>query len=297
MPAGPGRSPWRKRKGRTMSRTRITLVAAAALVLSANGLSGQSWRTVTMSRQLGDEQEVKVDVQYGAGHFTVSPMDGGALYRMRLRYDEELFEPVAEYTSGEIRLGTDNIVRRIRLGRWEMGGEFDLELSTNVVMDLRMEFGAVKAEFDLGGLQLTDLSIATGASQTHIDVSEPNPVEMNIAQFEVGAAEFTARRLGNLNARSIQVDAGVGDISLGLTGRWQRDARLSVDMGLGSLELRLPVGLGVKIVKDTFLASFDSEGLVKRGNAYYSLDYDDADRRLTIDIDAAFGSIDVVWVR
>jgi len=49
-------------------------------------------------------------------------------------------------------------------------------------------------------------------------------------------------------------------------------------------------------MKDTFLTSFDSEGLVKRGNAYYSLDYEDADRRLTIDIDAAFGSITVVWV-
>lgn len=272
-------------------------VTAAALVLSAGGLSGQSWRTVTMSRQLGNERSVEVHVQYGAGRFTVSPMDGGALYRMRLHYDEEIFEPVAEYTPGEIHLGTHNIGRRIRLGRREFDGELDLELSTHVAMDLQMDFGAVKADFDLGGLRLTGLSLSTGASQTHIDVSEPNPVEMDIAQFEVGAAEFTARRLGNLNARFIRVDAGVGDISLDLTGSWQRDARLSVDMGLGSLELRLPEGLGVKIVKDTFLTSFDSEGLVKRGNAYYSLDYEDADRRLTIDIDAAFGSIKVVWVR
>ncbi len=280
-----------------MRRTHMIAVAAVALVLSAGTVSGQSWRTVTMSRQLGSERSVDVYVEYGAGHFTVTPMDGGALYRMRLRYDEEIFEPVAEYTSGEVHLGTDNIGHRIRLGRRQFSGEFDLELSTQVDMDLRMEFGAVKAEFDLGGLRLTDLSLSTGASQTYIDVSEPNLVEMDVARFEVGAAEFTARRLGNLNARSIRVDAGVGDISLGLTGSWQRDARLSVDMGLGSLELRLPEGLGVKIMKDTFLTSFDSEGLVKRGNAYYSLDYEDADRRLTIDIDAAFGSIAVVWVR
>ncbi len=125
-------------------------VAAAALVLSAGGLSGQSWRTVTMSRQLGNERHVEVHVQYGAGHFTVTPMDGGALYRMRLRYDEEIFEPVAEYSSGEIYLGTDNIGRRIRLGRREFSGELDLELSTEVAMDLEMDFGAVKADFVLG---------------------------------------------------------------------------------------------------------------------------------------------------
>ena len=100
----------------------------------------------------------------------------------------------------------------------EISGEFDLELSTEVAMDLQMDFGAVKADFDLGGLRLTDLGLTTGASQTQVDVSEPNPVQMDVAQFEVGAAEFTARRLGNLNARSIRVDAGVGDITLDFTG-------------------------------------------------------------------------------
>ena len=250
-----------------------------------------------MSRQLSGERNVDVHVQYAAGRLTLGPADGDALYRMKLRYDEDTFEPVAEYSAGDIELGTDKVGGRIRIGRREISGELDLELSTQVAMDLRMDFGAVKADFDLGGLRLTDLSLSTGASQTYIDVSEPNREEMDIARLEVGAAEFTARHLGNLNARSIRVDAGVGDISLGLTGEWAQDATVSVDMGLGSLELRLPEGLGVKIIKDTFLTSFDSEGMVKRGKAYYSLDYGDADRQITIDIDAAFGSITVVWVR
>jgi uncharacterized membrane protein YkoI len=37
--------------------------------------------------------------------------------------------------------------------------------------------------------------------------------------------------------------------------------------------------------------------MVKRGDAYYSLDWDDADKKITIDLDAAFGSVKVVWVR
>lgn len=280
-----------------MLERRSILIAAAAIMLAAGSLSAQSWRTVTMSRQVSGERSINVHVEYGAGRFTVRAAEGDALYRMRLRYDEELFEPVAEYRAGEIHLGTDKIGRRIRLNRREISGEFDLELSTEVAMDLDLEFGAVKADFDLGGLRLTELTLQTGASQTHIDVSEPNREEMAVARMEVGAAEFTALRLGNLNARSIRLDAGVGDITLDFTGEWQRDATVSVDMGLGSLELRFPEGLGVKIEKDTFLTSFDSEGLVKMGDAYYSLDYEDADRRVTIDIDAAFGSITVAWVR
>lgn len=280
-----------------MLERRSILMAAAAIMLAAGSLSAQSWRTVTMSRQVSGERDINVHVEYGAGHFTVRALEGDALYRMRLRYDEELFEPVAEYRAGEIHLGTDKIGRRIRLTRHEISGEFDLELSTEVAMDLDLEFGAVKADFDLGGLRLTELTLQTGASQTRIDISEPNREEMAVARMEVGAAEFTALRLGNLNARSIRLDAGVGDITLDFTGEWQRDATVSVDMGLGSLELRFPEGLGVRVEKDTFLTSFDSEGLVKMGDAYYSLDYENADRRVTIDIDAAFGSITVTWVR
>ena len=114
---------------------------------------------------------------------------------------------------------------------------------------------------------------------------------------EVGAAQFTARHLGNLNAERIQLDAGVGAITLWLNGRWRRDAHLAIDMGLGALELVIPEGLGIRLRKDSFLTSLDSEGLVKRGDVYESLDYEDADRKVTIDLDAAFGSVKVVWVR
>jgi hypothetical protein len=93
------------------------------------------------------------------------------------------------------------------------------------------------------------------------------------------------------------VDAGVGNVVLGFQGDWQGDAEVSVEMGLGALELRFPEGLGVRLVKDTFLTSLDSEGLVKRGDSYYSLDWEEAENQITVTVDAAFGSINVVWVR
>jgi hypothetical protein len=68
-------------------------------------------------------------------------------------------------------------------------------------------------------------------------------------------------------------------------------------MGLGRLELRIPEGLGIRLSKDSFLTSLDSEGLVKRGDSYYSVDWEEAEHQVTIELDAAFGSVDVVWVR
>jgi len=155
-----------------------------------------------------------------------------------------------------------------------------LAISRDVAMDLIMDFGAVRADIDLGGIRLTRLEIATGASQTVIAIFEPNPEPMSQASMDVGAADFTVLNLGNLNTERIEIDAGIGDIELGLTGDWRQNAP----------------GLGVRLVKDTFLTSLDFEGLVKDGDIYYLLDYDDAEYQITVDIDAAFGSIRIAWV-
>ena len=274
-------------------------LAVAVLVAGSSAAEafGQSWRTVTMSRQVESARSVDVDVQYSAGRLSVGAAEEGTLYRMHLEYDEDRFEPVAEYDGSGIRIGTESRGRHLRIGRNQTGGEMELALSRDVSMDLDMEFGAVRADIDLGGLRLTALDIAAGASQTRLDISEPNTEPMSRASMDIGAAEFTVRHIGNLNAAVIEIDAGVGDIELDFTGEWQRDARVSVDMGLGSLVLRFPEGLGVRLVKDTFLTSLDSEGLVKRGDTYYSLGYDDAEYQITVDVDAAFGSIRVAWVR
>jgi len=253
------------------------LVAAVALSALPGVGQAQSWRNVTMSRQISGEDDLRVQVTYGAGHFKVGPAERGVLYRMQLRYDEELFEPHADYENNRLRLGVENIGKSIRLGKKRSGGEMDLMLGRDVPMDLDLEFGAVRAELDLGGLTLTGLALSTGASESVVDISEPNPGSIRTASFEVGA--------------------GVGEVTLGFDGSWRQDATVSIDMGLGALELRFPEGLGVRLTKDSFLTSLDSEGMVKRGDAYYSLDWETADRKVSIDLNAAFGSVKVVWVR
>ena len=271
----------------------VTLVMGLSVVEAAQA---QNRRTVTMSRQVENEQNLEVTVRYGAGRFSVGPAEAGVLYHMQIEYDEDVFRPLAEYQGNSLRIGTESLGRRLRFGRDRGAGEMELALSRDVAMDLNMDFGAVRADIDLGGIRLTRLEINTGASQTQIDISEPNSEAMSRASMDVGAAEFTVRNLGNLNTEVIEIDAGIGEIDLGFNGDWRQNARVSVDMGLGSLVLRFPRGLGVRLVKDTFLTSLDSEGLVKRGDVYYSLDYDDAEYQITVDVDAAFGSIRVAWV-
>jgi hypothetical protein len=278
---------------------RRAVVAAVSIgaSLAPTLVGAQSSRTVSMSRQLEDNEPVRVTVEYASGRFSIGSLKDGLLYRMNLSYDEDHFEPIADYSSHRLHLGVDAIKGGISMRGHRDTGSLDLRLARGVPMDLDLKFGAVKADLDLGGLALTSLDLSTGASESTVDVSEPNTQQMARARFEVGAAEFTARRLGNLDAERIEVDAGVGSLTLWLDGDWHRDAHLLIDMGLGSLELRVPDGLGIQLKKDSFLTALDSEGLVKHGDTYESLDFDGASRKVTIDLDAAFGSVKVVWVR
>ena len=275
----------------------VALALVSLLGVGPEAAEAQDWRTVNLSRQDDGIADAQVEVTYGAGRFTVGTAGHGLLYDMQLHYDAEHFEPVADWDGRRLELGVEGRGRNIRLGNGRDQGELQLGLARGVPMDLTLEFGAVQADLDLGGLQLTGLDLSTGASESTLDVSEPNPTRMQRAVFEVGAADFTARRLGNLHAQTIEVSAGVGSLTLWLNGEWEEDSRVAVKMGLGSLELRVPEGLGLRLNKESFLTSLDADGLEKRGDSYYSADWDEAERRVTVDLNAAFGGVEVSWVR
>lgn len=277
---------------------RVALLAfVAAGTLGPARLQAQSWRTMTVSRQVDGDDALDVRVRYGAGDFEVRPGAAGMLYRVQLRYDEDIFDPVVSYDRGRLELGVDAIDDDVHIRKDRKGGDLSVELSREVPMSLDMEFGAVRADVDLGGLRLRDLKLSTGASESRIDVSAPNPEVLHSVDLEVGAADFTARRLGNLNAENLDLSAGVGEVTLDFSGQWRRDMDVQVGMGLGSLEMRFPKNVGVMLRKKSFLTSLDSEGLIKRGDAYYSPDYDEARVHITVDVQAAFGSVKVVWLR
>jgi hypothetical protein len=281
------RSPW----------ARVIPSLLVGVVLLADNAEAQSWRTVTKTRQASGEERLDVHVEYGAGRFQVRPGEPGSLYRMELTYDEEEFEPLASFDGFSLELGVDGHSGSINLGKGENRSRMDLWLSTAVPMDLSLEFGAVAADLDLGGIPLTSLSMKTGASETTLVISEPNREMMRSAELEVGAAEFTIRQLGNLNAERLRIEAAVGDVSLDFTGQWVRGAEVDVELGLGALELIFPRSLGVRIIRDTFLTSMDADGFTRNGDEYLSENWDDAEVRVTVDVEAAFGTIDVGWVR
>lgn len=276
--------------------SRLLLVALTTALGGPADALAQDWRTITQTRRHTAEAMLEVDVEYGAGQFALLPADAGTLYRATLRYDAEDFEPQVEYRDGRLEVGVDGHNRGFDRNDDDETGRLALALGSAVPLDLDLAFGAVEADLELGGLRLQSLKVATGASETELRFSDPNPERCRSIDLEVGAAAFRVRGLGNANAEQFHLEGGVGDIVLDFTGEWRQDMQAEIAMGLGSLEVQVPRGLGVRISQDSFLASFDADGFIRRDGDYYSEAWDNADRRLTLNIDAAFGSVDVRWV-
>jgi len=283
-----------------VSLRRTVLFLAAASMAAASPLPAQTWRTLTSARQRHGETALTVHVNYGAGEFRLGAAPEGTLYRMELRYDEDRFTPVRDYDAEATRLtlGIRGRGGRVTLGDRRSGEpvpSLDLKLAPDIPLVLDLELGAVKSRVDLGGLALRRVRYRTGASETDLRFSRPNPEDCEELQLEAGAAALRVWSIGNANCRQVRFDGGVGDVTLDFSGAWRGEMVAGLNVAFGTLTLMLPRDAGVSVRVTRFLASFERTGFVKRGDTYYTPGYDTSSRRLALDVRAALGGIDVVW--
>ncbi len=272
-------------------------LAAAGLACPAD-IRAQTWKTVTVSRQVTDENRLRVRVEYGAGVLKIRRGDAGVLYGTLFQFDEEHTTPRIEYDRGWLEVGLSPVESRgFDPGDWSPDTSLELELAPGLPLELDTNFGAGRADLDLTGLSLRKLVVNTGASESVIRVDRVNPEPMESAEFNVGAADLRVRGVGNLNAERVTVKSGVGSVVLRLDGEWPRDTGLHVEMGLGALDIQVPRSLGVRLRRPgSILASIDTEGLEKRGDVFQSANWDDAGHRVEIEIVAVLGSVDIEWI-
>jgi hypothetical protein len=254
-------------------------------------------RRMTSERQVWSTEPLKVDLQFGAGELEIVPAESPTLYRMELEYDERGFAPLVEFDedSRHLRLGVRSPEDSRRTDIRE-GSDATIALTREVPLDLTMEIGAAEADIQLGGVSMRSLSFTTGASKTTVSFDAPNPITAERISIEAGAADLRVFGLGNARAERITFKGGVGGTVLDFSGEWNHSASATVEIGIGSVTLRLPRSQGIRINRSSFLTSFTAPGLERRDDAYFSANWQSAAHQLTIDLSAALGSIQIEWV-
>ena len=278
----------------SIARRLLALTVAACVVTPA--AAAQEWREMQVSRQLRDSAEHRVRVQYGAGTLTLGAAPSPMLYQMDLRYDEESGRPIHHFDSGgrSLTVGLDKqssmrLVRGVRGNR----GELKLDLTRQAPLDLSLDLGAVKGDLDLTGFRLTNLRVSSGAAEIRVRTDTLNTSAMELLEVDVGAASVRLDGVANLNANRIRASVGVGELTMDFSGEWTRNIDATIDLALGHLDLRVPADVGIRIEIERFLSSFDKDRFDKRGNAYYSRNYNDAKHHLELKVNAALGNVDI----
>jgi hypothetical protein len=277
---------------------RMKAAALAALVcvsIFPGAVNAQTWRTSTFARQVWSTEPMDVRVEYGMGRLTVRPAASPTLYRFEVRYDEERFAPVSTFDEAgrTLRLGVRSREGSSRPGR--EGGTATLELTRAVPLDLKLDFGAGVANLDLGGISLKNLEVSTGASETTLRFSEPNPIRAERLRVSAGAASLEVLGLGNARAERVVFEGGVGSTLLDFAGNWTGNTSASVKMGMGSVTLRVPRDVGMRVNRSAVLTRFTADGLTERDGTFFTPNWETAARKLAVDIEAAFGTVKIEW--
>lgn len=278
---------------------RAAAAAGMALVCAAGTLSAQTMRPFATFRQLHGESRLDARLDFAAGRLRVAAGRPGELYRMALAFDADRFVPLSSYDSprNAVALGVEPVggpgLRVV--SRHQLQQDAVVELSPRTDLALDVSLGAVEADLDLGGLRLADLRLEAGASKSVVRFSRPNPIRCRAADISAGAAEVSILKLGNSHCNQVRVEGGVGRMTLDFGGAWSGSERVELSLAVTELRLRLPRQVGVRITMDRFLASFDPNGLVRRGDEWVTPGYDQAARHLDLALKTTMGGVRIDW--
>ena len=277
-------------------------IVGAALLAAVGGpatvLPAQSWRTVDAVRQPRDLDTLHVRVDYTVGALRIDAARDSMLYRARLRYDTERFEPMREFdaSSGTLRVGVRGEAMPLRIGGGREQGTLTLALGSSQPVDLELDLGATDARMNLSGIPISRLAIGSGASELTLTFESENPIPMRELTIDAGVARVVAEQLGNANAERVRVSGTVGSVDLDMRGSWTGTRVIQVFVTFGAATVRIPRGVGVRVKHSRVLGALDAPGFTKRGDEFVSEGWDSADQRLLIDARTTFCTLDVRWI-
>ena len=283
-----------------LMRTSYMALAVVGVFAQASLAGAQELRTLEAARQLSSTEPLEVDVSFAAGKFSLHPIDGRLLYQMRLRYDEHATDAIHEYDADDHRLtlGVDRGsgsfgFRALRGGSHQGSSELDVGLNRAVPIELSVQIAGTETTLELGGLRLTQLEVNSAASGTTVSFGSPNREQMETLTMQVAASGAKLENLGNANVATVRVKGAAGGMHIDFGDSLLRDVTINAELALGGLQITLPRGVGLMVRSKSRLGAFDGAGLKKVGNAWYSENWNEASRKVTVESTTFLGNLEL----
>jgi hypothetical protein len=161
----------------------------------------------------------------------------------------------------------------------------DNKLKPDVSYKLKKDIGHIT--IDQPSTKFGNFTKGSLKNEWDVKLSREVPINLNV---NAGASE-TVLNLQGLNLSNLQVDAGVGDITIDLSGDWEESFDVNLSLGVGSAKILLPEKVGVKVVASKGIGDTNFKGLISEGDGVYVNEaYENSDVIITINTDLGIGS-------
>lgn len=234
---------------------------------------------------------VDVSLVFGAGDMNLTPGTGPYLITGEAQYNAQEFKPIIQIQGNQVRLETGNFeidgipnFRNIKNleNRWNLS-------MTNTPVNLSLQAGAYTGNLELGGLSIKTLDITDGASEVNLRFSTPNLIKMDSFRYMTGASKVNLFGLGYANFASLIFRSGAGDYLLDFSGTLQQDSVVTLESGVSTVTIRVPIGTNAKVIFNGGLVTINaSEAWKKDGNQYVLAG---SGPNLTINVDMGAGTL------
>jgi len=119
-----------------------------------------------------------------------------------------------------------------------------------------------------------------------LQLNDKLPLDLDV-RFGAGQADV---KLDALKLTAFKVTSGVGALMLDLNGEWTQSARGHVQGGIGSVRIRLPQSVGVR-VETTVIGKVQARNLMRDGDAYVNAVYGQSPVTLDLRVESGMGQI------
>ncbi|MBE9468434.1 MAG: DUF4097 family beta strand repeat protein [Bacteroidetes bacterium] len=146
---------------------------------------------------------------------------------------------------------------------------WDLRFNKNVPMNMLIKLGAGDAEININELLIEKLDLKLGAGKADINLNNSKIL------------------------KRVDVEMGVGDLTLDLTGDWKHNLSAEIDGGIGQLTLILPEKVGVKAKIEKGLTDINVDKFIKDGKYYYNESFNKDKPYIKIKINTGIGQVNL----
>lgn len=213
--------------------------------------------------------EVNLTLSFGAGEFRLDNGAGTALVSGTATYNVDDFKPEIVVEGNSVRLESGDLqIEGVPRIDDKVKNEWDLELGDQL-MNLEINSGAYKGDFDLGGLSLKTLKVSDGAADVRLKFSKPNLVPMESFHYQTGASNVRLTGLANANFAAMVFRSGAGNYTLDFSGQLQQDAQVAIESGISQVTIVIPEGVSARVSFEGGLSHVETHGgWQKSGDVY-----------------------------